>query len=268
MSASTTYQVRAVNHAANHSNRIHDPAYARSVGFAGGLVPGVDIYAYMTRPVVQAWGVEWLERGAMEVRFLKPVVDAEDIVVKTTSHSEGLLQIEVRGPNGELRAAANAELRPDAEAPAAAYFPVRALPDDPPLATPDALEAMPLLGSLRVELDAVDVGRQLVEVGETLGLYREQALVHPGRLLRLADSILSANLKLPPWLHVGSSPQHFRAARVGDLLTVRARRLDLFERKGHRFVRLDIAAFDAENLPVFRVNPYTAIYRPAFNAQS
>ena len=34
-------------------NRVHDDDVARLFGFSAGLVPGVDIYAYMTHPLVE-----------------------------------------------------------------------------------------------------------------------------------------------------------------------------------------------------------------------
>ena len=46
------YRVRAKNTSAYSQNKIHDDAVARRLGFKGGLVPGVTIYAYMTHPVV------------------------------------------------------------------------------------------------------------------------------------------------------------------------------------------------------------------------
>jgi hypothetical protein len=82
-------------------------------------------------------------------------------------------------------------------------------------------------------------------------------------LLRFADCILLENFSLPPWMHVSSSPRHFAPARVGEPLSVRANLIDVFERKGHRFVQLDVVILGTSG-PLAQVIPYTAIYRPAF----
>ena len=66
------YQVRARNGAAASENKIHDNDVARQYGFAGGLVPGVTIYGYMTRPALDWFGAEWLSRGTMSARFVRP----------------------------------------------------------------------------------------------------------------------------------------------------------------------------------------------------
>lgn len=54
-------------------NKIHEHALARQLGFRGGLVPGVTVYAWMTHPVVAALGPAWLERGTFSARFARPV---------------------------------------------------------------------------------------------------------------------------------------------------------------------------------------------------
>ena len=46
-------------------------------GFSGGLVPGVDVMAYMMHLPVAKWGRAFLERGLIEARFVKPVYDGE-----------------------------------------------------------------------------------------------------------------------------------------------------------------------------------------------
>ena len=76
------YRVRARNLATTSTNKIHDDTVARRFGFAGGLVPGVDVYAYATHPVVEHFGSEWLANGAMTVRFEHPVYDGHETTVE------------------------------------------------------------------------------------------------------------------------------------------------------------------------------------------
>ena len=69
------YSVEAYNLSHASENKIHDDAMAQKLGFTGGLVPGVEVYAYACHPAVRRWGRAWLERGQMDCRFLKPVYD-------------------------------------------------------------------------------------------------------------------------------------------------------------------------------------------------
>src|SRR5438876_11449797 len=73
------YSVKAVNTSTDSENKIHDDATARRYGFAGGLVPGVTVYAYLTEPLVAAFGAAWLQRGTASVTFVKPVLDGREL---------------------------------------------------------------------------------------------------------------------------------------------------------------------------------------------
>src|ERR1039458_3930376 len=76
-----TYRVRARNTTPDSENRIHDDQTAAAHGFRAGLVPGVTVYGYLTVPVIDRFGEDWLARGGMRVRFLQPVYAGEEVVV-------------------------------------------------------------------------------------------------------------------------------------------------------------------------------------------
>src|SRR6202043_3022663 len=105
------YRVEAFNASKESENKIHDDSVARQFGFRGGLVPGVDVYAYMTHLPVQRWGRAWLERGTAECRLLKPVYDGDAAIVTAAEAPPGLdLQIE---GHGELCVTGRAALPPE-----------------------------------------------------------------------------------------------------------------------------------------------------------
>lgn len=68
-----TYRVEAYNTAKRSENKMHDDTVARRFGFSGGLVPGVDVFAYMMHVPVARWGCDFIARGLVEARFIKPV---------------------------------------------------------------------------------------------------------------------------------------------------------------------------------------------------
>src|SRR5487761_1271866 len=113
------YQVDAFNTAKDSENKIHDDAVARRFGFSGGLVPGLEVYAYMTHLPVALWGRPWLEHGTAECRLLKPVYDGDRVTVSAVETADGL-DLEVES-HGELCATGRASL-PAAASPAPAIF--------------------------------------------------------------------------------------------------------------------------------------------------
>src|SRR4051795_7110802 len=105
-----TYRVEAYNTAKQSENKMHDDNVAKRFGFSGGLVPGVDVMAYMMHLPVAKWGRAFLERGLIDARFVKPVYDGE-IADVTGEESNGVLAIEVRS-RGEICATGSAALPP------------------------------------------------------------------------------------------------------------------------------------------------------------
>src|SRR5260370_20568360 len=89
-------RVRAVNTAADSENKIHHDAVAAGYGFRGGLVPGVTVYGYMAAAAMEHFDLEWLDRGAMDVQFLKPVYEGDELIVTVEAGSEGSRRSEAR----------------------------------------------------------------------------------------------------------------------------------------------------------------------------
>jgi hypothetical protein len=136
------------------------------------------------------------------------------------------------------------------------------LPVKRPEASPQSLAVGTTLGTFRVTFDDHGVHEPYIaEITDDLALYRSpDAVAHPGYTIRLANSVLVANVVLGPWIHVSSETQHFRAVRDGDRLAARAVVTDLFERKGHEFVDLDVLVLANDSQPVMRV-AHRAIYK-------
>ena len=94
------YRVSAYNTAKQSENKMHDDTVARRFGFSGGLVPGVDVMAYMMHVPVAKWGRAFLERGLIEARFVKPVYDGEMAEV-IGEEKDGILTVAVES-RGQL----------------------------------------------------------------------------------------------------------------------------------------------------------------------
>jgi MaoC like domain len=253
------YRVEAYNTAHFSENKIHDDEVARRYGFSGGLVPGVDVYAYMTHAALARWGRAWLERGSAECRFLKPVYQGETATVTAAEKGDGLaIRVESRGETCASGVAwmIEAPSPPKLDEFAEAQPPVTRPPADEQTLAPGRC-----LGIAPFRLTAEFAERHLRDVRESDPLYAREGLAHPGTILRLCNWVLAQNVVLGPWIHVGSKLQNFAAARVDDELTMRARVTDNYEHKGHRFVELDALAIANGRTALARV-AHTAIYRP------
>ncbi len=253
------YRIEAYNTAKESENKMHDDTVARRFGFVGGLVPGVDVYAYMTHLPVEQWGGDFLARGVIDCRFLKPVYDGEAVSV-TATERDGGLELAVTS-RGEICATGHASL-PQVPAAVPGWAASGAAPaaEARPPADEASLAAGMWLGIRPFDPTPEWSDHYLRDVRESAPLYRRDGIVHPGQILRAMNWALGHNVVLGPWIHVGSTVQNLAPAALGEPLTARAVVTGNYDRKGHRFVELDGVVFSGVR-PVARI-AHTAIYRP------
>jgi acyl dehydratase len=258
------YELVAFNTATESANKIHDDAVARNLGFKGGLVPGVDVLAYLTHLPAANWGRAWLDDGAITGRFDRPTYDGDRVEVIAEPLDDGAaLDLTLFDSEG-LGCAVGVALQhaPDAP-PALDAIPVAPMPAELQPASPEVFASFDggVLGTLEYGFHAEAAESYLDDVRETLPLYREQKLAHPGWLLRMANWALSYNVRLGPWIHVGSALQLHGAIEDGQRISVRSRVADVTERKGHRFVELDVV-YVVDDERVAAQCRHTSIYEP------
>lgn len=251
------YTVAAHNWATASENKIHNDDVARRYGFAGGLVPGVALFAYMTHPAVEAWGRRWLDDGAISTRFNSPVYEGE--LVTVTMGEDG--QLELRNADEKVCATGTATVGagPAPDAQSYAYAPAPDV-ESRPAASPESLAPGTVLATITGGFHADRAGEYLTSVRESHPVYETEGVAHPGYLLLAANTVLTASVRLGPWIHVESEVLMFGAVGDGATVTTQARVDRTFERGGHRFVELAVLV-TADGRPAMQVR-HTAIYEP------
>jgi hypothetical protein len=234
------YRVQAYNTAKQSENKMHDDTVAKRFGFSGGLVPGVDVMAYMMHLPVAKWGRAFLERGLIDARFVKPVYDGE-MAELTAEESNGVLSIEVQS-RGELCATGTASL------PASV----------PALSMADYKEVAAVAERRPVSAASYEVGKWL---GTTPRDWADAAATEYLENIREMNRVLVDNAILGPWIHVGSRMQLISAAKTGDVITARAKVIGNYDKKGHRFVELDALVVGNGQTPLAHCH-HVAIYQP------
>jgi len=214
------WTVAARNLAEHVNNPIHTDAGARAAGFPSALVAGVTTYAYLTHPVVAAWGTEWLTRGGGEMRFRAPVFAGRSIDCVPTSDRDGAVTVEAI----------------DATEPSNPRAVLTAVIDSGP---PPERRAGDELDPRRYVLDeryGPDYGAR---AGDDLAVYGRDDVVHPAVWPAIANNVVQTGLVTGSWIHTRSIVRHHAIARRGDEVDVYATVVDRFVRHGQRAV-LDV----------------------------
>jgi hypothetical protein len=264
------YRIKASIDADDSGNRIQDDEFARHYGFRAGLVSGLSVFAYMTRPPVEFAGRDWLERGSADVRIVSPVYEGEEIRIGGTVSSEnkeGALSLEYQAANnqGTVCGIGTAQL------PAAAPVPEPSIDDYPAgrtkLHRPISLESLQVgenLSPIVSEFTWSIHWQYCRKAIRDLHPIYEKAL-HPGWLAGRAGHILAANYAIPAWIDVACQVQFFHLQEEECLVETRGRVHSKFERDGDRFIVLDLAVFaptrclaTLRNTAIFRIAPNAA----------
>lgn len=245
-----TYSITAHNFSVNVENAIHNDGGARALGFTGGLVSGVTVYAYMTHVLAERFGSEAFAGTVQRVAFFGPVYEGDALrIVSEPGQPERLtptvtVRALKRQDSGQDAAVAVWEMErkalpaggpmpewsprpPDAERPVIAWREIRPGHAFHGFAWTPTLE---------------DNGAWCRSVQDDLPLYSEGSRphCHPGWVLQQANFAFGRQFRMKPWIHVSSRMVWHEAIRAGDAVEVRAVPLDTWEKGGDKYVRLRV----------------------------
>jgi hypothetical protein len=267
MSIPQLWQAEAYNQVPESENPIHSDEAARRYGFQGGLVPGVTVTAYLCHPAVDAWGMDWLERGYARVVASKPLYDRKRFRVELSEASASAYDATLIDEDGTRCATGSVELRDTLPSPPS-------MRGDPcidegfhrPSASREVMEELRERGlhALRARWNtAAEMVGYLRDASQMPKLLRSDGAGYANTafVLGLTNWALAGNVKLGPWLHLQAESQNHQPIPRDSELVVESAIADLFEKKGHEFVDLDVAAYRLETQQPVMSARLRAIYQ-------
>jgi hypothetical protein len=247
MSTPKSWTAEAFNPVPESENRIHSDEIARAYGFRGALVPGVVVSAYLLHPAAESWGRDWLERGQASVVVHSPVYDGEVFRVEVDPAEDDEYQAVLIDGRGERCATAQASLADQPPDPPSRRGDVlRDRDDERPVASRDVMEHLrdTGLGAISARWSsAAEITSYLRNSSQMASSFCDEGFANPGFILGLTNWVLGRNVKMSPWLHLQTDSQHYRPIAPDTDLVVEAAISDLFEKKGHEFVDLEVGIF-------------------------
>ena len=232
----SVYRTTARNFSASAENRIHSDVVAAQFGFEGALVPGAAVFGYMTHPLVDTLGPDWLSGWQVSVRFAKPAYDGDSLDVSHHVESD-THTVQCRARDILLAELHTRPLAPDEEPTAVDSG--AAVGERPEIAWNNVNVGEPF-PAWKWSPDAIENAEFAAQVEDDLPCYRTGVL-HPHVILSTANRTFIRRYVLPAWIHVGSVLRFRRLLRVGDEIEVRTVPTRKWRRKGHEFVDLGIA---------------------------
>ncbi len=267
MNTPKNWQAVAFNQATESANQIHSDEMAQAYGFKGGLVPGVTVSSYLMHPAVVAWGVDWLTRGHAHVVVQKPLYDGYSFDVElanvtATSYDAVLtdqtgtrcahasVQLPDQLPTPPVRRG-DALLDRDAEIPPVSFAVLTDMQTQGMFALPARWSAKKNMATYLLD------PAQMPEIHRFDG----QGYANGAFMLGLTNWVLAGNSYMNPWVHVQTDSQFYAPVPADSALIVECAVADLFERKGHQFVDVDVAVFLETNSQAVMSAQLRAIYK-------
>jgi len=267
MSIPKPWQAEAYNQVPEAENRIHSDEMARRYGFQGGLVPGVTVSAYLCHPAVDAWGLDWLERGRAQAIVNTPLYDRKRFRVELSNATANAYDGVLIDEDGTRCATASVALPDSAPKPPS-------MRGDPriadgfrrPRASREVMEELRERGmhALRARWNAsAEITAYLRNPSEMPELLRPDGggYANPAFSLALTNWALTGNVIIEAWLHLQTDSQNYRPIPRGSELLVESAIAELFEKKGHEFVDLDVEAYLLDSKEPVMSARLRAIYR-------
>lgn len=255
------YRLVARNDLPNSPNPIHRDDYARSLGYPGGLVAGVTLYAYACDAAVRLMGGGWLEHGYGEIRFRVPVFDSEELTVVAEPVDNGDWRVSLL--SGGLRA--EAVVGPYRESISDDGLECGGGGESQVLTKDVSLKGELLRTPDERSLDREGLDRFIADSGlEDTPLAQElrsRGLIPPNVIAGAPFHLLWRNHPYAVVIHTSSATEWASPARLGETLYTWGVVEDAFEKRGRFFITQRVVTVDSAGNRVARML-HTGTYEP------
>ena len=260
------WSAKALNTAPNSENQIHGDDMAKEFGFKGGLVPGVTVSAYLLHPIIEKWGLDWLEKGWAKCKITSPLYDKENFSVHLNEISENKILSNLKNSNQVVTANAEASLLED-------------IPDAPKIRN-DKIAIKNFQGPrasknvwMKLKKDGCMAFEYFWGGKDPLIYLRDQNnlpdLLNPSKkglsnlsfLLGCSNWALASSAYMNPWIHLQTTSQNYQALSFNSSVIAEIQVNEVYEKKGHEFVDVDVNLFKQKDKSCIMTINLLSIYK-------
>lgn len=261
------WQETAFNQSTDSSNQIHSDEMAQAYGFKGGLVPGVTVSSYLIHPAVVAWGADWLSHGEAHVVVSKPLYDGYKFDVALTDVTDDAYRATLIDQAGTECATGYMRLNAtEKQLPVMRGDSILHRDQEIPNATREEMEKLRANGmfALRAKWnDGSNMATYLKDRSQMPALhnFKNRGFANAAFMLGMTNWVLAGNAYMNPWIHLQTDSRNFTPVENGTELVVECDIRDLFEKKGHEFVDLNVDIYTRETSQPVMSATLRAIYK-------
>ena len=260
------WSAKALNTAPNSENQIHGDDMAKEFGFKGGLVPGVTVSAYLLHPIIEKWGLDWLEKGWAKCKITSPLYDKENFSVYLNEISENKILSNLKNSNQVVTANAEASLLEDIpEAPKIRNDKIAIENFQGPRASKNVWMKLKKDGCMAFEYfwggkDPLIYLRDQNNLPDLLNPSKK-GLSNLSFLLGCSNWALASSAYMNPWIHLQTTSQNYQALSFNSSVIAEIQVNEVFEKKGHEFVDVDVNLFKQEDKSCIMTINLLSIYK-------
>ena len=260
------WSAKALNTAPNSENQIHGDDMAKEFGFKGGLVPGVTVSAYLLHPIIEKWGLDWLEKGWAKCKITSPLYDKENFSVYLNEISENKILSNLKNSNQVVTANAEASLLKDIpEAPKIQNDKIAIENFQGPRASKNVWMKLKKDGCMAFEYfwggkDPLIYLRNQNNLPDLLNPSKK-GLSNLSFLLGCSNWALASSAYMNPWIHLQTTSQNYQALSFNSSVIAEIQVNEVFEKKGHEFVDVDVNLFKQEDKSCIMTINLLSIYK-------
>lgn len=255
------------------SNPIHSTEGAAQYGFRGALVPGVILYSWCNRPIMEEMGKEWLDSGWASYRCRRPVYPNDEVTITVEKQPDGTGVFTLRndatgedcvigtvgiGTNPNMGEVQNPEQLGPGVPPAEPRTPMT--PENAPVGQDLPPMSVPYFEE---EAAAYLVDRMRDSAPPWTG---PDARIPPAWLTARGTPLLTHTYSFSPSIHTSSDIQHLGPARVGQNIQVNGRLANSYERNRQVYAVVDLLVRSEAGEPIAKLR-HQVIYKVAPVAQ-
>jgi acyl dehydratase len=231
---------------------IHSDETARGLGFAGGFVPGVMLYAHVVAALLNQ-GVDWLRTGSVGYRFRRPVYDGEEVLFTVDAEHPAFT---ISSPDGS-------------DARALGRLEVTDLPPEVGRAVPVTPERTALGGANQIgvplqitaTIDQDRAAAAIASSGDYAWQENSRTLLPVGLWLNPIN-LLRTYYDSAVTIHYAGRVWHHSPVYLGETVVKRGHITGFEERKGNQIVSFVVAIETDDGRPVATVE-HQSVYKLA-----